>query len=67
MLKKSRSLVIFVLATALLAAGDGLAQQQQLTELTEEFHQTYPLSSEGRVSLSNLNGRVRVEIGRAHV
>jgi DUF4097 and DUF4098 domain-containing protein YvlB len=64
MSKKSRSLVIFVLAVALLAAGDGLAQQQQQTkpELTEEFHQSYPLTAEGRVSLSNLNGRVRVGV-----
>ncbi len=63
MLKKSRSLVIFVLAVAMLAAGDGLARQQQAQtkpELTEEFHQTYPLTPNGRVSLSNLNGKVSV-------
>jgi DUF4097 and DUF4098 domain-containing protein YvlB len=62
MLKKSRSLVIFVLAVALLASGDGLAQQQTKPELTEEFHQSYPLAPGGRVSLSNINGRVRVGV-----
>lgn len=29
-------------------------------ELREEFHQTYPLSPNGRVSLENLNGNVRI-------
>ena len=28
--------------------------------LREEFHQTYPLSRQGRVSLENINGSVRV-------
>jgi len=62
MSKKSRSLVIFVFAVAMLAAGDGRAQQQQQSkpELTEEFHQTYPLAPGGRVSLSNINGKVSV-------
>src|SRR5687768_664451 len=61
MSKKSLSLVIFVFAVAMLAAGDGLARQQQAKpELTEEFHQTYPLAPGGRVSLSNINGKVSV-------
>lgn len=29
-------------------------------QLTEEFHQTYPLSSEGRVELDNVNGAVHI-------
>jgi DUF4097 and DUF4098 domain-containing protein YvlB len=29
-------------------------------ELREEFHQTYPLSPNGRISLENLNGNVRI-------
>lgn len=31
-------------------------------ELREEFHQTYPLSPTGRVSLENLNGGVRIKV-----
>jgi DUF4097 and DUF4098 domain-containing protein YvlB len=29
-------------------------------ELTEEFHQTYPLTAAGRVSIANINGDVRI-------
>ena len=31
-------------------------------ELREEFHQTHPLSPNGRVSLENLNGNVRIAV-----
>lgn len=31
-------------------------------ELREEFHQTYPLSATGRVSLENLNGGVQIKV-----
>ncbi len=31
-------------------------------ELREEFHQTYPLSANGRVSLANINGGVRIQV-----
>jgi DUF4097 and DUF4098 domain-containing protein YvlB len=58
MSKKHWTLIIFVLAVAALAAGDGFAQTR--TELTEEFHQNYPLTPDGRVSLSNINGKVRI-------
>ncbi|MCA1634846.1 MAG: DUF4097 family beta strand repeat-containing protein [Acidobacteria bacterium] len=58
MLKKRWTLFVLVLAVASLAAGDGFAQTRP--ELTEEFHQSYPLAAGGRVSLSNLNGKVRV-------
>jgi DUF4097 and DUF4098 domain-containing protein YvlB len=30
--------------------------------LTEEFHQTYPLSATGRVNIENINGGVRVSV-----
>jgi DUF4097 and DUF4098 domain-containing protein YvlB len=46
-------------ALALTAADSGRAQTTR-AELTEEFHQTYPLSATGRVSLSNVNGSVRI-------
>lgn len=31
-------------------------------ELTEEFHQTYPLNANGRVSIENINGGVRIAV-----
>src|SRR5438045_2406143 len=31
-------------------------------ELREEFHQTYPLSQTGRVSLENINGGVKINV-----
>jgi DUF4097 and DUF4098 domain-containing protein YvlB len=31
-------------------------------DLREEFHQTYPLSATGRVSLSNINGGVQIKV-----
>jgi hypothetical protein len=31
-------------------------------ELREEFHQTYPLSPTGRISLENLNGGVTIKV-----
>ncbi|HYE16249.1 MAG TPA: DUF4097 family beta strand repeat-containing protein [Pyrinomonadaceae bacterium] len=49
------------LAALLAAAPDGArARQERRPELSEEFHQSYPLSAGGRVSLSNINGDVRV-------
>jgi DUF4097 and DUF4098 domain-containing protein YvlB len=31
-------------------------------EFTEEFHQTYPLPADGRVSIENINGGVRIAV-----
>ncbi len=31
-------------------------------QVTEEFHQTYPLSATGRVNLGNLNGGVKIKV-----
>src|SRR5215217_7441829 len=31
-------------------------------EFREEFHQTYPLSNTGRISLENINGGVQIRI-----
>jgi DUF4097 and DUF4098 domain-containing protein YvlB len=31
-------------------------------QVTEEFHQTYPLSATGRVSLGNINGGVKIKV-----
>ena len=35
---------------------------EQGDELREEFHQTYPLSPSGRVSVENLNGNVKIAV-----
>ena len=46
------------LVVLLTAASTVMTQQGEL--LREEFHQTYPLSAGGRISLENINGAVRV-------
>jgi DUF4097 and DUF4098 domain-containing protein YvlB len=35
-------------------------QKPRGDEITEEFHQTYPLTATGRVSMANINGDVRI-------
>src|SRR6266571_4737154 len=37
-------------------------EQQRGEEVRAEFHQTYPLAANGRVSLENLNGNVRITV-----
>src|SRR5215210_5579040 len=59
MLKK-RFILCLVALAALTAADASRAQSQSRPEVTEEFHQTYPLAAGGRVSLSNINGAVKV-------
>src|SRR6267378_3099911 len=39
-----------------------LLDDPQTQELTEEFHQTYPLNANGRVSIENINGGVRISV-----
>ena len=69
---------IFVLALATMAGSRGTAALQSSTpnnrgvdvmdpqksgdEVREEFHQTYPMSANGRVSLENINGSVRIAV-----
>ncbi|HSK31229.1 MAG TPA: hypothetical protein VLA17_14820, partial [Candidatus Limnocylindria bacterium] len=40
------------------ASGAEVAGEQ----VTEEFHQTYPLSATGRVNLGNINGGVKIKV-----
>ncbi|HJR05794.1 MAG TPA: DUF4097 family beta strand repeat-containing protein [Pyrinomonadaceae bacterium] len=52
-------------ALLLLQAGAVFAQEGEGTaaarnELREEFHQSYPLSAQGRVTLKNISGAVRI-------
>ena len=35
---------------------------EQPEQVTEEFHQTYPLSATGRVNLGNINGGVKIKV-----
>jgi DUF4097 and DUF4098 domain-containing protein YvlB len=37
--------------------------EPQRQEVREEFHQTYPLAANGRISLENLNGNLRITVG----
>src|SRR5215207_3642278 len=64
MLKKRLFLSLAALAALVLTATDASvrAQRSDRPELTEEFHQTYPLAAGGRVSLSNINGAVKVQV-----
>ncbi|MET0625946.1 MAG: DUF4097 family beta strand repeat-containing protein [Pyrinomonadaceae bacterium] len=59
MSKKRFMLGLFVLAAVALTAADA-SRAQSRPEVTEEFHQTYPLGAGGRVSLQNINGAVKV-------
>jgi DUF4097 and DUF4098 domain-containing protein YvlB len=54
-----RILLTALLALSFLATGASVMTQQS-EMLREEFHQTYPLAADGRVSLGNINGAVRV-------
>lgn len=36
--------------------------EQPGEQVTEEFHQTYPLSATGRVNLANINGGVKIKV-----
>lgn len=60
MSKKRFILGLFVLAAVALTAADASRAQSSRPEVTEEFHQTYPLAAGGRVSLQNINGAVKV-------
>jgi len=59
------SRVAFMLGAVLLlaSAAGAFAQEDKTTargELREEFHQSYPLSPQGRVTLKNITGAVRI-------
>jgi DUF4097 and DUF4098 domain-containing protein YvlB len=61
MSRKSLIVILLVAAAIAAAATSGhRARAQAGGDLTEEFHQTYALAATGRVSLSNINGGVRV-------
>jgi DUF4097 and DUF4098 domain-containing protein YvlB len=41
---------------------EAIGGEQPGEQVTEEFHQTYPLSATGRVSLANINGGVKIKV-----
>jgi DUF4097 and DUF4098 domain-containing protein YvlB len=51
--------ILGTVCALLLAAAEGRALQAH-GKLTEEFHQTYPLSEGGRIELQNINGAVHI-------
>jgi len=57
-MKSARPLNLTTLAAFTIALTTLAASAAQ--ELREEFHQTYPLSKQGTVSLDNVNGNVRI-------
>src|SRR5919199_3690686 len=58
-IKRITLTTLVALALSLIAASVAFAQQGD--QLREEFHQTYPLAADGRVSLGNINGAVHVK------
>jgi DUF4097 and DUF4098 domain-containing protein YvlB len=60
MLRKKRNLLVALLSFAVMLTAASSVMMQQNNLLREEFHQTYPLAAGGRVSLSNVNGGVRI-------
>ncbi|HEY1272409.1 MAG TPA: DUF4097 family beta strand repeat-containing protein, partial [Terriglobales bacterium] len=53
----------FILGTALaLLLSAALGHASDAGSLTEEFHQSYPIAANGRVSLENVNGPVHISV-----
>ena len=50
--------MLVTISVFLMTASSLLGQSRE--EVREEFHQTYPLAANGRVSLENINGSVRI-------
>jgi hypothetical protein len=59
-MKTKRTLpgVLLAIGFLLSLAASGLTQTTN--ELREEYHRTFPLAADGRVSLSNINGAVKI-------
>ena len=51
--------ILGTLCAVLLMAGQGQAENRSFTD---EFHQTYALSSDGRVALENINGAAHISV-----
>lgn len=62
MFTKRIMIVALLAVVVLLTAASSVLTQQSGEMLREEFHQTYPLAADGRVSLENINGAVHVTV-----
>jgi len=60
MSRRRRPALAGAIFSALFALFFAMQAQASPGKLTEEFHKTYPLSTEGRVELSNINGNVHI-------
>ncbi len=61
MCKRIINLAIVGLLALCTSAGGALAQRDTRELLREEFHQTYQLAPDGRVTLNNINGPVHIQ------
>jgi DUF4097 and DUF4098 domain-containing protein YvlB len=59
-MKMKRSLLSALLAVGVLLGVAASATAQNAGELREEFHRTFPLAANGRVSLENISGVVKI-------
>src|SRR5258708_1735514 len=55
-----RRILLYLAIFAISLVNSGTALTQKSDELREEFHQTYKLTPNGRVSLENINGAVHI-------
>jgi hypothetical protein len=54
--------ILGIFVALLLNAALAHASDRDDTIASEEFHQTYPLTANGRISLENINGAVHVKV-----
>ncbi len=54
-----RNLILAIIGSLAIPAVPAQASDHS-GQMTEEFHQTYPLSADGRIDLDNINGAVRI-------
>jgi predicted Ser/Thr protein kinase/type II secretory pathway pseudopilin PulG len=55
-------IILLVLAGLLFASLNGSTANATTLKFAEELHQTYPLAADGRISLDNVNGTVRISV-----
>ncbi|MGH9944890.1 MAG: DUF4097 family beta strand repeat-containing protein, partial [Pyrinomonadaceae bacterium] len=61
MLRRITTILCVIVLAVMTAADSGRAEEEWGQELLrEEFHQSYPLPADGRISLHNINGAVRI-------
>lgn len=59
-MKTKRTLLLVLLAIGVSLGMAASALTQNSTQLREEFHRTFPLAADGRVSLENIDGTVKI-------